>query len=67
MERAAARYRFVSDDDGHTYLIPATEKVDFFRWLERSVYWDNYRGKAYDDCRIDSSSFWTFIDPQEDK
>ena len=27
MERVAARYRFVKDDDGHTYLIPATEQA----------------------------------------
>jgi hypothetical protein len=67
MERAATRYRFVRDDDGHTYLIPATEQVDFSRWLAAGPYWDNYSGKAYHDCRIYSSSVWTFIDPQEDE
>lgn len=66
-KRAPTRYRFMSDDDGHDYIIPADEEAHFRRWLACGPYWDNYKGKEYNDCRIDIPTFFTFIDPREDK
>jgi hypothetical protein len=33
-QREHERFRFVSDDDGHDYLIPADKKDAFNAWLE---------------------------------
>jgi hypothetical protein len=39
----ADRFRFVSDDDGHTYLIPADKKQAFDEWLEAETAWEHCR------------------------
>jgi hypothetical protein len=56
----------MSDDDGHNYIIPSNEEAEFIRWVVAAPYWDNYKGKEYDNNRIDNTNAWTFIDPQED-
>jgi hypothetical protein len=60
------RYRLVSDDDGHDYLILADKQDDFQTWLDAGPYWKKYKGKDYSDCRCDSPSVYTFTDPQRD-
>lgn len=60
------RYRFVRDDDGHNYLIPAEDTQEFKLWLKAGPYWDNYKGKEFNNNMINSEHHWTFIDPQED-
>jgi hypothetical protein len=62
------RYRFVSDDDGHNYIIPAGMQKQFDRWLESCQ--DDappYSGFTFDENRIDSPSNYTFTSPKEDE
>lgn len=57
---AEQRLRFVSDDDGHHYLIPGESSDDFQTWLDAGPYWENYKGVDYNDYRCDSPSLYTF-------
>lgn len=61
------RQRFVKDNDGHNYLIPADKLGEFYRFVE----WSEREGPAwngtdFDDCRIDGVSRWTFENAKED-
>lgn len=63
------RFRFMNDDDGHWYLIPAGEEKQFEKWLKAGPYWENYNidDKDYEGCRIGGSpSDWTFEEPRLD-
>jgi len=65
---ATQRFRFMRDDDGHDYIIPADEEAQFRRWLACGPYWEGYEGYDYNDCAIGCSpSCYTFTDPQETK
>lgn len=65
--KAPQRWRFVKDDDGHTYLIPADKRKAFDLWVEASPYWDGYEGEDFQgDETGTSSSNYTFTDPKED-
>lgn len=75
------RFRFVSDDDGHDYLIPAEKKEQFDKWLEhQSKLWGGshsdeefkaleaeYDGEDFNTYGIGRSpEGYTFTDPKED-
>lgn len=61
------RWRFVKDDDGHCYLIPADKWDDFEKWMEAGPYWEDYHGEYFGDYSIGSSpSNYTFTDPKGD-
>jgi len=74
------RYRFVKDEDGHDYMIPAGKRDEFDRWVEhQSRLWEpglsdeefrsreaEYTGEDFGDHRISMHpSNYTFTDPQE--
>ena len=62
------RYRFVKDDDGHTYLIDERDRDNFNRWLEAGPYWEDYDGKDFSESTIGTHvSNFTFTDPKEDE
>ena len=55
------RFRLVSDNDGHDYVIPVEKTNEFYKWLddeERSTY--DECGK-YDEYRTER---FTFTDPR---
>lgn len=75
------RQRFVKDDDGHTYLIPADKRDAFDAWLEHETrLWSeshtdeefealkaSYTGENFNDYRIDGgATSYTFESPQRD-
>lgn len=73
-----AQWRFVTDDDGHNYIIPADKKDEFQRWVE---YMESDSGEEFDgdgadatrpqgdysDCRIDSPSSYVITGSIERK
>lgn len=75
------RFRFVSDDDGHAYLIPADKKQAFDRWLEHQErLWEpglseeefrkregEYSGEEFDGYRVDGQERYTFERPEVKK
>jgi hypothetical protein len=76
------RYRFVSDDDSHTYLIPADKKDAFDTWLEhQGKLWtqgpltdeefkaleESYTGEDFNGYKIDAHEHYTFEKPETDK
>lgn len=76
------RFRFVSDDDGYDYLIPADKKEQFDKWLENQTrLWEpglsdeefkrreaEYAGEDFNDYMAGRSpESYTFTDPQPDK
>jgi hypothetical protein len=56
------RFKIVSDNDGHDYVIHIEEEEAFYAWVEAV---DNYEygGKGFDDCRMNVCNL-TFTDPQ---
>ena len=61
------RWRFVKDDDGHNYLIPA-EKVKLFYdslSLDTSGLVDSCFHFLFDECRVDGVGSYTFENPRE--
>jgi hypothetical protein len=62
------RFRFVKDNDGHTYLIEADQIGQFETWLEAGPYWDwnGYEGEDFNIYRVDGTGQYTFTDPQQD-
>ena len=65
--KTSKRYRILSDDDGHDYLILVGEENQFQEWLDAGPYWEGYDGKDYDGARINGApSRITFVDPKED-
>jgi hypothetical protein len=77
---AEQRFRFVSDDDGHDYLIPAEKKEQFNKWLEhQGRLWEpglsdaefkkrdaDYTGEDFGGYMTGRSpANYTFTDPQE--
>lgn len=60
------RFRFVRDNDGHDYMIPAELCEKFEAWVDFYADWDNgleYLGENFDKYRINSPSEYTFTDP----
>ena len=75
------RQRFVKDDDGHTYLIPAEKRGAFDAWLEHETkLWGEthtdeefeavkteYAGEDFNDYRIDGgATSYSFENPRRD-
>lgn len=61
------RWRFVRDDDGHSYLIPAEAAQQFYAWVDH-MYESSipYEGIDFNDCRINGcTSLYSFTDPKE--
>ena len=64
----STRYRFMSDDDGHDYLIEDGDVEKFENWLKAGPYWEDYDGKDFFDMALGTSvHFFTFTDPKEDE
>jgi hypothetical protein len=65
------RQKFVSDDDGHWYLINAEDEAEFKRWIEWQADLEQdaeWRGRDFDPYRIPGHpSRWTFERPQIDQ
>jgi len=60
------RYRLLSDDDGHDYLIPVGQEELFYQWIEAL---ENYEETElnFDDVRLNGApSRLSFTDPKED-
>lgn len=56
------RYRVLSDNDGHDYIIKIGHESDFYKWVEATE-----EGEDTDlefDCDRVNNSGWTFSDPQ---
>lgn len=66
MDEVLERFRFVGDDDGHRYLIPAGSRDDFQTWLDAGPYWENYEGVDFTEYRCDSPSLYTFTNPKRE-
>jgi hypothetical protein len=60
------RFRFLKDDDGHTYLIQVGKEEEFARWLDAGPYWENYEGEEFESIGCHPSCY-TFTNPLEDK
>lgn len=60
------KFRFVSDDDGHHYMIPADRVNEWDTWTEG--FYTGVNDGDFPDWaeRIDSPSQWTFMFPVED-
>lgn len=48
--------RFVQDDDGHWYLIPADEEHSFEQWVYAMEDGIDWPGKDFEDYRCDHPS-----------
>jgi hypothetical protein len=66
----AQRWRFASDHDAHNYLIKEEDVNAFEEWLasydEDADPEDEYDGKDFDECRINSEHDYSFTDPRQD-
>lgn len=61
------RYRFDRDESGHWYLLPETvtqEEFDNYVGYYEGDMEEEYRGPDLDECRIDSATQYTFLDPR---
>ena len=62
------RYRFVKDDDGHLYLIPAELTKRFFlTQYELDDEFTTFNNEFYEYCVGGSINNWTFENPKEEK
>jgi hypothetical protein len=61
------RYRLVSDDDGHHYVIRVGDEKMFENWVESTLNGVvEYSGPGFEDKRIDNPRCLSFTDPRED-
>ena len=59
------RQRFITDNDGHWYLIDVGQEREFEHWVEAmgSSSADEWKGWDFEDNRIDSSpEYYTILD-----
>ena len=56
------RYRVISDESGHDYVIPVYKTKEFEAWVRATEDGDN-SNYDFDDCRIDGGVL-TFTDPK---
>lgn len=60
------RYCFVTDGEGHNFLIPHTLKAAFHESLANGeADWYAEFNNTYGQYAIDSLTNWTFADPKE--
>jgi len=58
------RFRLLSDDDGHEYLVEVGKEETFQRWIDAGPYWENYEGEEFES--LDSSfNTYSFCDPRQ--
>ena len=59
------RFKLVTDNDGHDYIIHVEDETAFYAWVESTEGWDSetYTGKDFEGCRV-SINRLTFTDPQ---
>lgn len=67
MAKQSDLHRLVDDDDGHWYVIRVEEEKSFAQWLDAAPYWEGYKGKDFDQCRVDGPhtvqfASWSEID-----
>lgn len=62
------RFRLLSDDDGHRYLIPVGKEKAFYAWIAAGPYWEGYTGEDFNECSLGCSlPCYSFTDFQEDR
>jgi hypothetical protein len=67
-EMKEQRYCFMSDDDGHKYLIPLELRTKFLEDMEKAYRTDDFRCVAWvDEHRCIHPSRYSFTDPKEVK
>jgi hypothetical protein len=65
MTKQLQRYKLLSDDDGHYYIIPVEKTKQFRRWVDAAPYWEGYREENFEGRALGGSpSLLTFTDPQ---
>ena len=66
-QKSPQRYRLVTDNDGHDYVIPVSEEDAFYAWVaveEGDGVVSIFGNKDYNECRVNRPI--TFTDPRED-
>lgn len=64
MEDNFNKYCFVTDDDGHSYLIPVAMRSQLIEWLYRE---DSKPIDKFDEYLVSGSlEGWTFENPRQD-
>ncbi len=58
------RFRLLSDDDGHKYLIEVGKEEAFRKWIEAGPYWENYAGEEFESLGSHFSTY-SFADPRQ--
>lgn len=59
------RFRLLSDDDGHEYLVEVGKEEKFQEWLDAAPYWENYTGEEFESIGSHFSTY-SFCDPRRD-
>ena len=58
------RYKIVSDNDGHDYVIPAHLDDEFYKWVDAEENDEVYDGyEDFNEFRMNTNNL-TFTDPQ---
>ena len=57
------RYKVVSDNDGHDYVIESKDEQSFYKWVEAEEEGLAFDGLDFNVSRVNRSG-WTFTDPQ---
>ena len=58
------RYKIVSDNDGHDYVIPANLDDEFYKWVDAEENDEVYDGyEDFNEFRMNTNNL-TFTDPQ---
>lgn len=63
LDLITTRYRVVSDNDGHDYVIEPKDEQAFYKWVEAMEEGFNFDGLDFEVRRVNCSG-WTFTDPQ---
>lgn len=58
------RYRLMSDNDGHKYIIPVGQEDNFYSWVEGEE--EGIDSKFNFEAQMLGGSRLTFTDPKED-
>lgn len=57
------RFRLLSDDDGHDYLVEVGKEKAFREFLDAGPYWKNYKGEEFESIGS-HFSIYSFTDPR---
>jgi hypothetical protein len=61
--KSPKRFRLLSDDDGHDYLVELGQENAFAKWLEAGPYWEGYTGPEFESIGRHFSTY-IFADPR---